>query len=108
MIQFSNTMMVRFSQKGDLLNEFRKTSRSGGYPSEERPWMKYWPETLLNMIQIPECTLNEYLRAKVPSEDSVAMHYYGNDIRWSTVFEESSKVARSLKELGFGDRKSVV
>lgn len=84
-----------------------KRPAQGGYPSEERPWMKYWPETLLNMIQIPECTLNEYLRAKVPSEDSVAMHYYGNDIRWSTVFEESSKVARSLKELGFGENDRI-
>ena len=30
-----------------------------GKPSIDRPWMKYYPEVLQKMIQIPECTVKE-------------------------------------------------
>ena len=33
-----------------------------GKPSIDRPWMKYYPEVLQKMIQIPECTVKEYLK----------------------------------------------
>ncbi|MFR5703525.1 MAG: hypothetical protein ACLUD0_17770 [Eubacterium ramulus] len=32
-----------------------------------------------------------------------AIHYYGEDITWKTVFEESEKCAKSLKAMGFGE-----
>ncbi|MGN0249993.1 MAG: class I adenylate-forming enzyme family protein [Oliverpabstia sp.] len=73
-----------------------------GRPSIDRPWMKYYPEVLRN-LQIPTCTLMEYLKMNCPGEDVVAMHYYGNDIKWSTVFEKAELTARALKALGFGE-----
>ena len=73
-----------------------------GRPSIDRPWMKYYPEVLRN-LQIPACTLMEYLKMNCPGEDVIAMHYYGNDIKWSTVFEKAEIIARALKALGFGE-----
>ena len=35
--------------------------------------------------------------------DVAAIHYYGEDITWKTVFEESEKCAKSLKAMGFGE-----
>ena len=32
-----------------------------GKPSVDRPWMKYYPPAMLQMISIPECTVMEYL-----------------------------------------------
>ena len=73
-----------------------------GRPSIDRPWMKYYPEMIRN-IQIPECTLWDYLKSNCPGEDVAAIHYYGNDILWSTVFEQAEAAAYSLKALGFGE-----
>lgn len=73
-----------------------------GRASVERPWMKWYPEVLKN-LQIPVCTLMEYLKMNCPGEDVVAMHYYGNDIKWSTVFENVELTARALKAMGFGE-----
>ncbi|MCD8110521.1 MAG: acyl--CoA ligase [Clostridiales bacterium] len=77
-------------------------NKTTGYPSIDRPWMKYYPPQISQM-QIPECTMMEYLRQNCPGEDVVAMHYYGEDILWSTVFENIEDVARSLKAMGFGE-----
>ena len=73
-----------------------------GRASVDRPWMKLYPEVLRN-LQIPACTLMEYLKMNCPGEDVVAMHYYGNDIKWSTVFENVELTARALKAMGFGE-----
>ena len=78
-----------------------------GYPSIDRPWMKHWPEPLLKMIHIPDCTLNDYLRSKAPSGDTLALHYYGRDFVWSTIFDESVRIARSLRALGFGENDQI-
>lgn len=74
-----------------------------GKPSEDRRWMQYYPEMMLKMIQIPDCTVWEYLEQHCPGPDVVAIHYYGEDITWKTVFEESEKCARSLRAMGFGE-----
>ncbi len=75
-------------------------------PSEDRRWMQYYPEMMLNLIQKPECTVWEYLESNCPGMDVVAIHYYGEDITWRTVFEESEKCARSLRAMGFGEGRS--
>lgn len=73
-----------------------------GKPSIDRPWMKYYPDVLMNMIKIPGCTIREYLEQHCPGKDVAAMHYYGEDILWETVFEEADRAARALKAQGFG------
>lgn len=78
-------------------------NKATGRPSEERKWMQYYPEMMLNLIQKPQCTVWEYLESNCPGMDEVAIHYYGEDITWRTVFEESEKCARSLRAMGFGE-----
>lgn len=71
-----------------------------GKPSVDRPWMQYYPEALRH-IQAPECTVKEYLKMNCPGEDVPAMDFYGSQILWKTVFEQSEAVAHSLKAVGF-------
>ena len=73
-----------------------------GRPSIDRPWMKYYPEPL-RKIQIPECTVQAYLRQNCPGEDVAAMEFYGNQISWRTVFDTTQVVAKSLRAIGFGE-----
>jgi acyl-coenzyme A synthetase/AMP-(fatty) acid ligase len=72
-----------------------------GKPSVDRPWMKYYPPAMLQMISIPECTVMEYLKEHCPGMDVAAINYYGEDVPWREVFEEAEQVARSLKVMGF-------
>ncbi len=74
-----------------------------GKPSIDRPWMKFYPDIMMKMIKIPGCTLEQYLRNCCPGMDVDAMNYYGENITWKTVFEESDKAARALRALGFGE-----
>ena len=68
-------------------------------PSVERAWLKYYPENILK-LQIPECSVEEYLRMNCPGESVAAMHYYGNDITWQSVFEMVTRVEKSLRAMG--------
>lgn len=75
-------------------------------PSQERPWMKFYPPEVRNMV-VPKCTLNEFIREKCPSEDTAAIHYYGNDITWKTVFDQVERTARALSAVGFGENDQI-
>lgn len=77
-------------------------SKLTGRPSVDRPWMKYYPPAVADM-QIPECTLLEYLKSCCPGTEISAIDYYGEEILWKTVFEKSDATARALKALGFGE-----
>ena len=74
-----------------------------GKPSIDRPWMQYYPPQLIEGLAIPDSTIYEYLKERCPGEDVVAIHYYGNEITWKTVYEETDRVARALRATGFGE-----
>lgn len=74
-----------------------------GKPSIDRPWMKFYPEILLKMISLPNCTVREYLMQRCPGMDVAAIEYYGEEISWDSIFREASQIAKSLKALGFGE-----
>ena len=74
--------------------------KTTGRPSEDRRWMQYYPDMMLELIKRPNCTVWEYLEQHCPGPDVVAIHYYGEDITWRTVFEESEKSGlRHLREI---------
>lgn len=72
-----------------------------GKPSIDKPWMKFYPDIMMQMISLPNCTVKEYLLQHCPGMDVAAINYYGEDIPWKTIFDEAAKVAKSLKALGF-------
>lgn len=74
-----------------------------GKPSIDKPWLKYYPKILMDNLQVPVCTLTQYLQFNMPGLDVPAMHYYGTDITWAEVFEKTERIAKSLKALGLGE-----
>ena len=74
-----------------------------GKPSIDRPWMKYYPDFLLQMISRPLCSVTEYLKKCCPGMEVSAVEYYGEQITWQTIFDETEKAARSLRALGIGE-----
>ena len=73
-----------------------------GKPSVDRPWLQIYPKALIDHLQVPTCTLREYLVQNMPGMDVTAMHYYGKDISWKLLLEQADLAARALKALGFG------
>ena len=71
-----------------------------GRPSVDRPWMKFYPEAV-QQLRIPECTIQDYLRMNCPGVNTVAIHYYGTDTTWGTVFGQVKLTAKALRAIGF-------
>ena len=70
-----------------------------GKPSIDRPWMKFYPDVLRG-IQVPACTVEQYLSVRAADPNVIAKHYYGVDITWGTVFRKVDATARALQVLG--------
>ena len=71
-----------------------------GYPSIDKPWLKYYSEEAIN-APLPECTIYEYLWENNKDHlDSIAIRYYGRLIRYKELFRMIERTARSLYEFG--------
>ena len=71
-----------------------------GKPSIDKPWMKYYPPIMMQMISMPKCTLKYYLKQHCPSMTTPAIHYYGEDIIWEDIFAEAKLAAKALTAMG--------
>lgn len=71
-----------------------------GYPSIDKPWLKYYPEALF----APKKRYNkviDYIRDTwAGAEDDTMIHYYGSDVTAKGFFEMVESCARSLKAMG--------
>lgn len=67
--------------------------------SIERPWMKYYPEQFQH-IEIPYCSLNQYLKQNSKSLDNPVIDYYGNILTWNDIFTKVNIAAKALKKMG--------
>ena len=71
-----------------------------GYPSIDKPWLKYFDEELLKK-PLPKCTVyqNIYENNKEYLNDT-AIQYFGNKISYAGLFENVETVAKALKASG--------
>ncbi len=71
-----------------------------GYPSIDKPWLKYYTEEALAM-KAPECTVyrNIYNNNKNYPKD-IAIRYFNKDISYGVLFEQIEICAKSLKQIG--------
>lgn len=71
-----------------------------GYPSIDKPWLKYYSEEAIN-APLPECTVweNIYKRNKDHLTDT-ALLYFGKKISYGKLFSEIDKTAKALAYLG--------
>ena len=67
--------------------------------SVERPWMKYYPAEFQN-IQIPYCSLNQYLKQSIRNTEDSVIEYYGTNLTWNDIFTKVDIVAKALKKMG--------
>ena len=77
-----------------------------GYPSVDKPWLKYYSEEAIN-AKLPECTVFEYLwKNNKDYLGDVALLYFGKKITYSELFRETERVRNALLNEGIrkGDK----
>lgn len=71
-----------------------------GYPSIDRPWLKYYSEEAIN-APLPECTLYEYLwENNKDYPNDIALDYFDRKISYHVLFENIEKAAKAFCALG--------
>ena len=71
-----------------------------GYPSIDKPWLKYYTAKDL-AIKVPQSTVfqNIYENNK-EYQEYIALLYYGNKIRYRSLFDRVEICARALRQIG--------
>lgn len=71
-----------------------------GYPSIDKPWLKYYTEEVINK-DLPKETIYEYVKNKNSKEmNRIAIEYFGNQLTYKELFEKIDECAKSLVALG--------
>ena len=79
-----------------------------GYPSIDKPWLKYYSEEA-NNAKVPQCTIYEYLWENNKDHlNENAIVYYGNKITYRKLFENIDRLAVTFVEEGICESDIVV
>lgn len=71
-----------------------------GYPSIDKPWLKYYTEDAIN-TPLPECTVYEYLLENSKDNlDDVALVYFDRKITYRELFHNIDRAAKAFKAYG--------
>lgn len=81
------------------MNESR-TNQARRKPSEERAWLKWFPEESLHR-EIPQNTIYEYIRAKCMARpEGKALYYYGTSVTYRQLLEKIDRCAEAFYGMG--------
>lgn len=71
-----------------------------GYPSVDKPWLKYYSEEIIN-APLPDCTIYEYLVENNRAyPKNIAIHYLGRRITYGELFKRIDETAAAFAALG--------
>lgn len=85
-------------------------SSLSGYPSVDKPWLKYFPKEYIN-AQMPKCTMYEMIyNNNQDNLSGTALNYFGKKTSYEQFFQNIDTVARSFLAYGVraGDVVTVV
>ena len=83
------------------------TKERTGFPSVDRPWLKYYNEAAING-SLPECSIYEYLcenNRDYPND--VAIIYLGKKITYRELFENIERTAAAFVKAGVKEKEIV-
>lgn len=71
-----------------------------GYPSIDKPWLKYYPEELIS-FELPNKTIYEYaFEANADNMDNIALEFMGNKIKYKEFFEKIAETEKAFRKIG--------
>ena len=70
-----------------------------GYPSIDKPWLKYYSEEAIN-TPLPECTIYEYIwKCNKDNLEKPALKYFGKGTTYTQMFSRIDDAARAFSAL---------
>lgn len=81
-----------------------------GYPSIDKPWLKYYSDEAVNTT-VPKCTIYEYLYENNKNYlDDIVINYVGRKITYREMFENIDRLAITFSEEGIveGDIVTII
>ncbi len=79
-----------------------------GYPSIDKPWLKYYSEEAIN-AKLPECTIYEYLWENNKDHlNDIVLNYFGRKITYGEMFDNIEKTAKAFSALGVKQGEIIV
>lgn len=74
--------------------------RLTGYPSIDKPWLKYYTEEAIN-TKLPECTIYDYLWENNRNyQQNIALNYFDRKISYGELFENIKQATNGYSSLG--------
>lgn len=71
-----------------------------GYPSIDRPWLKFYTEEAVN-AELPQCSIYEYLTAACKGDsDGIAIDYFGSNISYGNLIKSIDEAASAFYGCG--------
>ena len=71
-----------------------------GYPSIDKPWLKYYSEEAVN-APLPKCTIYEYInKCNKDRLNKSALNYFGHKVTYGQMFSRIDFAARALSAIG--------
>lgn len=75
-------------------------SKNTGYPTVDRPWLKYYDEEFLKR-EMPKMGIYEYMKKQsMPYKNKTAISYFGKEIIYDELYSHIDNATRVLSELG--------
>lgn len=84
------------------------TNKQTGYPSIDKPWMKYYDDSQLD-YSFPHMNIYEYMKSVTENyKDMTAITYYGNHISYSDLYRNIDLAAKFLVSLGVNVQSRII
>ncbi len=83
------------------------TNQTTGYPSIDKPWLKYYSDEAIN-AKLPNCSMYEYVyECNKNHLDDIALIYFNKSITYRTMFNKIDTLAQGFIDLGITDKDTV-
>ena len=86
------------------------TDRQTGYPSVDKPWLKYYTREQIEAI-LPKCKIYDYIWSQNKDyQDKIALNYFDRRISYGQLFDGITKAAKAYIQVGVraGDVVSII
>ena len=71
-----------------------------GYPSIDKPWLKYYSDEAIN-AKLPNCSMYEYVyECNKNHLDDIAVKYFNKSFTYKRIFESIDKTANAFYNFG--------
>ncbi len=77
--------------------------RQTGYPSIDKPWLKYYSAEA-QKAKLPEKTIYQYLHdSNANNLNKIAINYFSKKVTYSSMFDCIDIVSYAIKSIGVGE-----